>query len=69
MGKEAEEVREEEEDDGEEEEEEAEVRVVNKLSQKYFRDRLVEHFNIMFRRGELRWPKRRGTTAPSILTR
>ena len=55
----------EEEDDGEE----AEVRVVNKLSQKYFRDRLVEHFNIMFRRGELRWPKRRGTTAPSILTR
>ena len=55
----------EEEDDGEE----AEVRVVNKLSQKYFRDRLVEHFNIMFRRGELRWPKRRGTTPPSILTR
>ena len=54
-----------EEDDGEE----AEVRVVNKLSQKCFRDRLVEHFNIMFRRGELRWPKRRGATPTSILTR
>ena len=31
-----------------------EVRIVNHLTLKYFRDRLVEHFNIMFRRGEVK---------------
>ena len=37
-----------------------EVRVVRNLSLNFFRSRLVEHFNIMFRRRELKWPKRRG---------
>ena len=41
------------------------VRVVHHLSQKFFRDRLVEHFNIVFRGGGLTWPKRRGA-APAI---
>ena len=36
------------------------VRVVRNLSLQFFRSKLVEHFNIMFRRGELNWPKRKG---------
>ena len=36
------------------------VRSVGSLSLAFFRDRLVEHFNIMFQRGELQWPSRRG---------
>jgi hypothetical protein len=36
------------------------VRTVGRLSLAFFRDRLVEHFNIMFTRGELQWPSRRG---------
>ena len=39
---------------------EDEVRVVRNLSLIFFRSRLVEHFNIMFQRRELKWPKRRG---------
>ena len=41
-------------------EEVEEVRVVNNLSLNYFRDQLVEHFTIMFRQGEVKWPRRRG---------
>ena len=37
------------------------VRVVRHLSVKFFRYRLVEHFNIQFRRRELMWPHGRGT--------
>ena len=36
------------------------VRVVRNLSLDFFRSRLVQHFNIMFRRHKLKWPKRRG---------
>jgi hypothetical protein len=36
------------------------VRVVHLLSQKFFRDRLVEHFDIMYQRDKIQWPKRRG---------
>jgi hypothetical protein len=36
------------------------VRVVRLLSQKFFRDRLVEHFDIMYQRDKIQWPKRRG---------
>ena len=39
---------------------EEEVRVVRNLSLEFFRSRLVEHFNIMFRHQRLRWAKRRG---------
>ena len=34
------------------------VRVVRKLSQTYFRERLVEHFEIRFQQHTLVWPKR-----------
>lgn len=37
-----------------------EVRVVRDLSLKYFRSRLVEHFDIMFKRNAVIWPRRRG---------
>ena len=36
------------------------IRVVRLLSQKFFRDRLVEHFDIMYQREKIQWPKRRG---------
>jgi hypothetical protein len=36
------------------------VRVVRLLSQKFFRERLVEHFDIMYQRDKIQWPKRRG---------
>ena len=57
-----------EQDDGDEElneDAEEEVRIVRKLSLKYFRSKLVEHFDIKFRRGEVVWPSRRGKT-PSV---
>lgn len=36
------------------------VRHVRNLSLQYFRSKLVEHFEIMFDRHEIIWPKRRG---------
>ena len=33
-------------------------RVVRKLSQDYFRAKLVEHFDIMFHQGKIVWPNR-----------
>ena len=36
------------------------VRVVHRLSLNFFRSRLVEHFNIQFRRRELMWIHGRG---------
>ena len=36
------------------------IHVVRLLSQKYFQDRLVEHFDIMYQREKIQWPKRRG---------
>ena len=44
------------------------LRRMGSASLKYFLERLVEYLNIMFHRGELRWPQRRVNTSPSILT-
>jgi hypothetical protein len=38
---------------------------VKDLQQSYFRERLIEHFNILFERGELIWPKRNSTLQPT----
>jgi hypothetical protein len=37
-----------------------EVRNVRDLSLSFFRSRLVEHFDILFKRNEIKWTKRRG---------
>jgi len=37
------------------------VRIVRKLSLQFFRSKLVEHFDIKFKRGEIVWPCRRGS--------
>ena len=36
------------------------VRDVRKLSLSYFRARLIEHFDIKFKAGEIKWPRSRG---------
>ena len=41
-----------------------EVRRVRNLSLKYFRSKLVEHFNIKFNQNQVAWPARRGHTRP-----
>jgi hypothetical protein len=43
------------------------VRYVRKLSLDYFRSRLVEHFNIMWKQHKIMWPKRRGKVPQSYL--
>jgi hypothetical protein len=40
------------------------VRVVRNLSQEYFRKRLVQHFDICWRRNDLVWPQRTRVTEP-----
>ena len=37
-----------------------EVRVVREMSLGAFRRRLIEHFNILWRKGEVQWPSRTG---------
>ena len=37
-----------------------EVRVVKDLGPGFFRSKLMEHFDILWRRGEIEWPTRRG---------
>jgi hypothetical protein len=37
-----------------------EVRIVKNLSMKFFRSKLVEHFDIKWQRGEIVWPRSRG---------
>jgi hypothetical protein len=39
------------------------TRIVRKLSQKFFRERLVEHFDIVWKRNELVWPRCNGPAA------
>jgi hypothetical protein len=39
------------------------VRVVREMSQADFRRRLIEHFSILWRRGEVQWPSRSGVVA------
>jgi len=41
------------------------VRIVCKLSQKHFRQKLVEHFDILWRRNDLVWPQRTGRPPPA----
>jgi hypothetical protein len=41
------------------------TRIVRHLSQKFFRQRLVEHFHILWERNELVWPQRTRETRPS----
>ena len=36
------------------------IREVGKLSLNYFRHRLIEHFDIKFKAGEIIWPRSRG---------
>ena len=36
------------------------IREVGKLSLNYFRQRLIEHFDIKFKAGEIIWPRSRG---------
>jgi hypothetical protein len=36
------------------------VRIVRNLSLGYFRSRLVEHFDILFHKGMIKWPRSRG---------
>jgi hypothetical protein len=40
------------------------VRVVRNLSQEYFRKRLVQHFDICWRRNDIVWPQRSRVTEP-----
>ena len=40
------------------------VRIVRKLSQTFFRQKLVEHFDILWRRNDLVWPQRTGLPTP-----
>jgi hypothetical protein len=36
------------------------ARIVRKLSQDYFRTRLVEYFDILFKKNRIQWPSRTG---------
>jgi hypothetical protein len=41
------------------------IRYVRKLSMDYFRKRLVEHFDILYQRNEIKWPSRLGMPQPN----
>ena len=43
-------------------------RVVRRMTMKVFRAKLVTHFDIAFKRQEIRWPTRHGTVAPTLPT-
>jgi hypothetical protein len=43
------------------------VRIIRKLSLPYFRDKLVQHFDILFRQNKIKWPTRMGAPAPPTL--
>ena len=45
------------------------VRVVRKLSNKQFRDCLVEHFDILFQKNEIKWPRRFAAQQPPRMPR
>jgi hypothetical protein len=40
------------------------IRVVRKLHRDYFRRKLVEHFDILWRQNKIQWPKRHGCPCP-----
>ena len=43
------------------------IRIVKDLSLDYFRDRLIEHFDILWERHEVVWPSRNGVARPSYI--
>ena len=42
------------------------VRMVRKLSNDQFRSRLVEHFDILYKKNAIKWPRRLGSRPPAI---
>jgi hypothetical protein len=40
------------------------VCIVRKLTNEQFRSRLVEHFNILYQKNEIKWPRRLGKRQP-----
>lgn len=42
------------------------VRLVRKLTQDQFRSRLVEHFDILFRKNQIKWPRRVRVNQPAV---
>lgn len=42
------------------------VRIVRKLSHDQFRSRLVDHFDILFKKNEIKWPRRLGARPPTM---
>jgi hypothetical protein len=40
------------------------TRVVKNLSLQYFRSKLIQHFDIAFKRNEIQWPGRRNRQEP-----
>ena len=44
------------------------IRVVCKLSLQFFRSKLVEHFDIIFKQNRIKWPSRNGLATPGEVT-
>jgi hypothetical protein len=44
------------------------IRAVRKLSIQFFRSKLVEHFDILFKQNQIKWPSRNGLTTPGVVT-
>ena len=44
------------------------IRVVRKLSLPFFRSKLVEHFDILFKQNRIKWPSRNGLATPGVVT-
>jgi hypothetical protein len=44
------------------------IRAVRKLSLQFFRSKLVEHFDILFKQNQIKWPSRNGLTTPGVVT-
>jgi hypothetical protein len=42
------------------------VRIVRKLTHDQFRSRLVDHFDILFKKNEIKWPRRFGSRPPTM---
>ena len=44
------------------------VRIVRKLTNDQFRGRLVEHFDILYKKNQIKWPRRHGVRPPTMPT-
>jgi hypothetical protein len=42
------------------------VRIVRKLTHDQFRSRLVDHFDILFKKNGIKWPRRLGIRPPTM---